>query len=201
LLKSSEQEKNKIKSVFDKVFPVAPVATFGAFFYEEKIEMTRDDAKVGATSLGDALRKDGLEGERGLEGGGGPSADVEARTREGKRGCLNDRIGSIARIAKNFSKKGRGGVPNCASSDYHYNIDEPPRRRRRKIDGEGGALWRPSVAVGGERVRNGVGRFRRRKTSNGLNRRISNETTFRDWLDFLSYERLRRRERDGGGDR
>jgi hypothetical protein len=119
LLKSSEQEKNKIKSVFDKVFPVAPVATFGAFFYEEKIEMTRDDAKVGATGLGDALRKDGLEGERGLEGGGGPSADVEARTREGKRGCLNDRIGSIARIAKNFSKKGRGGVPNCASSDYH----------------------------------------------------------------------------------
>jgi hypothetical protein len=130
LLKSSEWEKNKIKRVFDKVFPVAPVATFDAFFWGEKSELEGAVAKVDAANGGDSAGKDGLERARGLQGGRRRGARASALECEGGRGCLNDRIGSIARIAKNFSKKGRGGVPNCASSDYHYNIDEPPRRRR-----------------------------------------------------------------------
>jgi len=48
LLESSEREKNKIKSDFDKVFPVAPVATLDAFFWGEKKGLRRRLVKVGA---------------------------------------------------------------------------------------------------------------------------------------------------------
>lgn len=48
LLESSEREKNKIKSDFDKVFPVAPVATFDAFFWGEKKGLRRRLVKVDA---------------------------------------------------------------------------------------------------------------------------------------------------------
>lgn len=71
LLESSEREKNKIKSGFGKVFPVAPVATFGAFFWGEKKDLARDDAKVGATNVEEAARGGGLGRLRGLQGGGG----------------------------------------------------------------------------------------------------------------------------------
>ncbi|MBQ9127939.1 MAG: hypothetical protein IJY15_09305, partial [Thermoguttaceae bacterium] len=48
LLESSDREKNKIKSDFDKVLPVAPVATFGAFVWGEKRGLRRRLVKVGA---------------------------------------------------------------------------------------------------------------------------------------------------------
>ena len=119
LLKSSEREKNKIKSVFDKVFPVAPVATLDAFFWGEKKASARSDAKVGASDAEGAARRGGVEGVARVKTARRRRLSAAPFESKGERGCLNDRIGSLARIAKKFSKKGRGGVPNCASSDYH----------------------------------------------------------------------------------
>jgi hypothetical protein len=71
LLESSEREKNKIKSRFDKIFPVEPVATSRAFFWGEKNDFRRGNAKVGAENALGSARGGGLEGLRGLKGDGG----------------------------------------------------------------------------------------------------------------------------------
>lgn len=71
LHESSEREKNKIKSDFDKIFPVAPVATFGAFFWGEKKDLRRFGAKVVASSGNVGARDGRLKRSRGLQGENG----------------------------------------------------------------------------------------------------------------------------------